>query len=205
MVSAASKKLLKELPTPEEMKAILFSLHDNADEASALISAAYLDRALELTLLASFTPLNADEKKRLFDASSNGILGSMTAKSRMAYAAKLISRQTYEDLMLIIGIRNAFAHSLHVVDFDNAHIKTDCATLKSANLALVKKLGDTAKMQFYLTVLAIYLSLRNDILRLLLPDAPDGSRLRIGDAPSPSHGKQARQSRRKGHRRTDNK
>jgi hypothetical protein len=81
-------------------------------------------------LKAHFTAiLIKQEEKRLFDGAQNGVLGTFSAKIRMAYALGLLLNEVYYDLLIINGIRNAFAHSLHEVYFDNQHITSSCEKL----------------------------------------------------------------------------
>lgn len=132
MVSAASKKLLKHLPSPEEMTQHLKDLLNDNDQAVALVGGAYLDATLETLLTSHFRVLPKEDEDRLFN-STTGILSSMAAKARLAYALRFIEKQQYEDIMLITQIRNAFAHTLHRVSFSNPLIKADCDALRTLN------------------------------------------------------------------------
>ena len=131
MVRAASRKLLNKLPTADEMAAAIERLQSMDDAPAVLLGAAYLDHALELLLKSEFKrKLTADEEKRMFDGSQNAILGSFSAKIRIAYALGLVLDEVYADLLLINDIRNAFAHSLYGnVDFRNEHVLSDCNKL----------------------------------------------------------------------------
>jgi DNA-binding MltR family transcriptional regulator len=123
------------------MAAIISNLKLMDDAGIALMGAAYLDHALELLLKSQFRPLSPDDERRLFDGAQNGILGTFSAKIRMAYAIGLLLDELYHDLLLINGIRNAFAHSLHNdVFFTNDLIIADCEKLSYVKrLARVKK------------------------------------------------------------------
>jgi hypothetical protein len=128
--SDARKKLLEELPSPEEMAATIASLRMMDDAAAILMGAAYLDHVLELLLKVEFRPLTLDEENRLFDGSQNGILGTFSAKIRMVYALGWLIPEVYHDLLLINDMRNTVAHSLHKhVDFKNKYIMSDCNKL----------------------------------------------------------------------------
>ena len=67
MVSAASKKLLREFPSEQVMEDTLTGLLNNTDHAAALTGAAYLDHALEILLKARFRTLPTPDEKRMFD------------------------------------------------------------------------------------------------------------------------------------------
>jgi hypothetical protein len=128
---SASRQLLDQIPSPDAMVEIISDLRSMDDDAAlALMSAAYLDHALELLLKTRFRRLTADEHRRMFDGAQNAILGAFSAKIRLAHALGLLLAEEYADLLLINDIRNAFAHSLHRdVDFANPHIAADCAKL----------------------------------------------------------------------------
>ena len=128
-MTSASKKLLKELPPKETMDEIISDLMALGPQATAIIGAAYLEHSLELLLRTSFRALSKGDDRRMFDGAARGILGTFSAKIRIAYATKLIHKKVYEALLLINEIRNVFAHSLHKVDFGHELIKKDCRQL----------------------------------------------------------------------------
>src|ERR1043165_5645879 len=88
------------------------------DQALAVTGMAYLENMAEQVLRAVFVPLSQRDYARMFDGAANGILGGMNSKVRMLYALGKIDAQTYSDLLLMTQIRNVFAHSLHLVNFD---------------------------------------------------------------------------------------
>jgi hypothetical protein len=134
--------------------------------ALALMSASYLDHILEVTLRLHFTPkLTADENRQMFNGAQGAILGTFSSKIRMSYVLGILPRAAYSDLLIINGIRNAFAHSLHkAIDFNNDYIKNDCDKLEY--LKIYSPLGSPSKpdrtplLTFIESVHAIYTSFR---------------------------------------------
>lgn len=183
MARSASRKLLDELPSSEEMAAIMSSLKLMDDATVAMMSAAYLDHALELLLKSHFRQLTANETIRLFDGSQNAILGTFSVKIRVAFALGLLMLDAYTDLLLINDIRNAFAHSLHRgVDFLNEHIRADCDKLTYLKLPYLRR-GEEPPYSvpihlFIETVQLIYSSIREpaDRKRLSSPHSRRWSR-----------------------------
>src|SRR5262249_48972081 len=164
MASSSSKKLLKQLPTDDEMRQTLIGLLTASDQVVAITGAAYLDHALQVLLTASFRPLTRRDWTRMFDGAANGILGSTSAKIRVAYAARLIEFQQYKDLLLINDIRNVFAHSLHDVDFSNALIEADCTNLRSHEPSLgLAQQPQNSKERYLSNIFALYLALRQHV------------------------------------------
>ena len=60
-------------------------------------------------------------RKRLFDG--YGPMSSLSGKIDMAYALKVITKKAYDDLTTIRRLRNKFAHSMALVNFDSAEIR----------------------------------------------------------------------------------
>lgn len=129
MISAVSKKLLRELPSEDEMVDILFKLTKAPDHAVAITMAAYLDYALTILIQNQFRELERDDHTRMWDGAAGGLLGGMASKIRLGYALRLYEEPTYGDMLLINHIRNAFAHTLHSIDFANEEIRADCKKL----------------------------------------------------------------------------
>jgi DNA-binding MltR family transcriptional regulator len=117
----------------DHLKALL---QDN-DQAAALVGAAYLDQALTSLLLTKFRPLSREEDDRFFDATT-GILSSMSAKARLAYALEFFDKKEFSDALLITQIRNVFAHTLHRVSFSTPEIKQDCEALQTLDPKLTR-------------------------------------------------------------------
>lgn len=199
-VASASKKLLKEMPTPDEMKKTLFGLLDETtDHTVAVTGASYLDYALKLLLEYHFRPLGSDERKRMFDPAGGGILGPFSARNLMAYALGLISDQIYHDLKIIIAIRNVFSHTLHKVDFTHPLIKEDCFRISifqpdSRGLSGLAPVHDLAKTRYALSVFTIYSVLRQSADAAIRDR--EGVRGALTDVSPPSRDKRDWRSRR---------
>ncbi len=86
MPSAASKRLLRDLPTDDEMIEIMANLRQTVDVATAVLGAAYLENTLERILKTKFVDLTKEDERRMFDGAANGILGNFSNKIRLAYA-----------------------------------------------------------------------------------------------------------------------
>jgi hypothetical protein len=146
MARVASKKLLKELPTEQEMRDILTNLRSHGAAATALLSAAYLEHTLEAIFRAFFRNLNSEDDTRMFDGAAGGILGTFAAKIRVAYAMRTIDKNMY------------FGHSLHRVTFDHELVAVDCG--KFSGLADFRRMGlqlPKAIDQFSHATLTIYI------------------------------------------------
>ena len=156
MPSSASKKLLKELPSREEMKENIQKLESLPDAAAVMMAAAYLDHGLQIMLRALFIELPKEELAALFEAGGAGSLSSTSQKARMAYALGLLSKPTYDDLKTIITIRNVFAHSLHEINFEHPKVQMDLESLEHCQTLIAAKMPGafikSPKYKFLLTV-----------------------------------------------------
>jgi hypothetical protein len=100
MARAASRRLLKDLPTQDEMGRIMSELRTQNPYELAVLSVAYLEYALEKALKVRLAPLTKDDERRIFDGAANGILGTFSAKVRIAYAFNYLGPIAYGDLLL---------------------------------------------------------------------------------------------------------
>src|SRR5258708_35094465 len=82
---------------------------------------------------------------------------------RMWCAMGLIDEIIYKDLLLLNDIRNVFAHSLHNVGFNRAHLKEDCDKLRLIHHTDIRPQPTNAKQKFLWTVLSIYHALTTSI------------------------------------------
>jgi hypothetical protein len=140
-MASASRKLLKDLPSEEEMAEIVSDLKSHGPQATAVMGAAYLEHVLEVYLRTVFKPLSKNDDTRMFDGAAGGILGGFSNKIRIAYAMGLIHENPYKTLLLINDIRNVFAHSLHKIDFENDLLAEDCERLASFSDPLARAVG----------------------------------------------------------------
>jgi len=104
------------------------SLCKESDRAVALISAAYLDDALEQVLAAHFVG-GKSVIQSLFD-SPNAPLGTFSSRVLMAHAMGLVDVRTFGSLEAIRKIRNKFAHLSSQFDFDDPTVKGLISTLE---------------------------------------------------------------------------
>ncbi len=103
--------------------------------AAVILSGAFLDSLLR-DLLASFMIENDKAVDELLGSDKNPDtpLSSFGARMKTAYCLGLISKITYQDLLVIKKIRNKFAHKLHGYTFEDQEIIKLCNSLQSPNI-----------------------------------------------------------------------
>jgi hypothetical protein len=124
------------------MNEVISNLKTLGPQTTTIMGAAYLEHALELLIRASFQPLpKKEDNDRLFSAGAGGTLGSFSSKIRIAHAASLIQKEVYYSLLLINDVRNVFAHSLHIINFDHKLVKQDCLRLQEIAPTIARAAG----------------------------------------------------------------
>ena len=140
--AAASRKLLKDLPSEEEIAHIASNLQGYEDAAMALLGCSCIQNALLAFIKTKLVPLSKEDDQRLFDGNQNGIISTFSSQLRIAFAMGLIDRPVFDDLMLMYDIRNVFAHSIHPISFSHLYIEYDCGRLALSEVT--KEMGDAA-------------------------------------------------------------
>jgi len=112
------------------LKELFCTFEKSSDVVVAIMSYAYIEELLEKYLKAYFKK-NSKEIDELFHP--HGPLNSMWAKSRIAYALDLISKNVLNDLNMIQKVRNEFAHRLHSTknfNFGHEPVQSFCRELE---------------------------------------------------------------------------
>lgn len=123
----------KEKPAPpvpveqlsEDTKHLMDVLNSQADLACVVVGAAFLDTALK-TLL-SEKLLKSSVTDKLLD--DRGALGSFSARADLAYCLGIVRKHHYNDLRLVMEIRNQFAHTHLHLAFDDSTVQEKCDRL----------------------------------------------------------------------------
>jgi len=113
------------------------ALSKESDRGVVLISASFLEEALEALLRARFSirhPKSKSSINPLFD--TFGPLYSFSAKVKICYATDLIGEWMYRDLEIVRNLRNNFAHSFGAAQFDLPEAVQLTERLKAADLAV---------------------------------------------------------------------
>lgn len=111
----------------QDLPGFVAEFQRESDRATAILGAALLDEKL-LQLLIAFMVDDAREVDQLLDP--EGPLGSFGARIRVAYCLGLVTRNAFDILRTIKGIRNAFAHHLHGLSFADPEIGESCGRLR---------------------------------------------------------------------------
>lgn len=146
--SAASRKLLRELPSEEEIAHIAVNLQEHSDAAMVLVGCSCVQNALRTCIKSRFVQLSSEDEKRLFDGNQNGIISTFSSQLRISFAMGLIDKPNHDDMMLMNDIRNVFAHSIHPTGFTNPAIVADCDKLymSATTRAMQKRCEDDGQI-----------------------------------------------------------
>jgi hypothetical protein len=97
---------------------------------------AYLDRVIEICIMAKLKDINGDFNVGKF--LNDNLLCDFEKKIRMASYLGLITPAVYNELKIIKIIRNVFAHSVLAVDFEHSAIKEHVAKLNPYKICKLK-------------------------------------------------------------------
>jgi DNA-binding MltR family transcriptional regulator len=113
-------------------------LDNDSDRAVGVLAAAIVEVWLTSAIKTKFHKPEGHEKvlERLFEVGRP--LGGFDVKIDVAYLLGLLSPDAFDDLKVMKGIRNDFAHKLEMASFKIASIKSRCFNLKLVD----KKVGD---------------------------------------------------------------
>jgi DNA-binding MltR family transcriptional regulator len=118
--------------TLEELAVAVAKTSKRTHSGAVIALSAVLDNRLELVLKKAFVPMSKSMHDKLFE--SYRPLNSFAAKIILAFAVGAIVLDTYEELEKIRDIRNEFAHSAELLDFESPKIAALLAKFKKKRL-----------------------------------------------------------------------
>lgn len=125
----ALRKYIGTGPSRDEIEVIFNQLcSEHNDRTLAIFGASMVERSIELSLWTKFRYLNLEERRRLFGPEAP--LSSFSSKIKIAYAMELCDRNISKELNLIREIRNAFAHSSKLLNFETKEVVDLCKFIK---------------------------------------------------------------------------
>jgi hypothetical protein len=122
------RDLSRKMPSEPELAAIIDGLNDMEARGAALAIAALLDRLLEDAIAEVFVRLPEKRFNALF-REPTAPLSSFSAKIALGHALSLYQEPLRVELDRIRAIRNAFAHSIAPLTFDEPLVAEQCAEL----------------------------------------------------------------------------
>ena len=134
----------KSLPTTsieivQRRDELFEALSKESDRGVVLISAAFLEEALESLLRARFSIRQPKSKSIIDGLFDNSPLSTFSAKIKICYTIDLIGEWMYRDLETVRKLRNDyFAHSVGIARFDLPAVVQLTETLKAADLAVTQ-------------------------------------------------------------------
>jgi hypothetical protein len=119
-MSKSFRKYWKARPSGDELDKVFAEMRGESSRAAVLVGTAMLEDVLRGVVAFKCMHLTETEKADLLDGM--GPLSAFSAKIKAAYAFGLIGAKTRDDLEVVREIRNAFAHGIRPLDFDNPSI-----------------------------------------------------------------------------------
>lgn len=134
--------LRRRLPSSEEFAAFMANVDIMNARAMVLITTSYVDSTLERLISTEFVTLTESKSNSLF-RSHSAPLGSFSSKIALGHVLGMFGDNFADHLNNIRSIRNAFAHSMLEIDFEQTEIVNECTKLKPASLCDFEYRPDT--------------------------------------------------------------
>lgn len=139
-------------------------IHDQDARSAVLTGAAILDVALRDVLRSRLWLRSKDDYNAMFNG-DRSVLGTFSARIKMAEALRIIGPVSRSQLNFIRGIRNHFAHKYQPLDFDHPEIARLCDALTIAiwpegiRRPDYYKVRSDRRYRFGYTVVGLYIAL----------------------------------------------
>lgn len=156
----AKRRRKENIVKIDDIKGFLEEFQEETDRAAAVLGAAYLDECLK-QLITGFLIDDSTKAANLL----KGPLRSFASRISASYCMGLISENEYDDLQIILEIRNRFAHRLHGLSFSDSWVRDKCSELGLWKPASQWLKLDTARGRFTATTSVILMQLKLRTLR----------------------------------------
>ena len=128
----------------DNLKYLVKGIDDESDRGCVLIAAAFIEDQLEQLLRGRFCDSRHCQKHSVNELFRlMGPLSSFSAKTHMAYALTLISKNDFTAINSIRKIRNDFAHKFEEASFEDRQTRDHVSNI--AEFALTEKQADATK------------------------------------------------------------
>jgi len=144
----AQRPILPAETLSADTQAFFDVLNEEPDLSVVLVSTAYIDACLGALLQKLF--IDSSVSLKLLDSRA-GPLGTYVSRADACYSLGLISKALYQDLLVLAGIRNQFAHYHLKLNFTEPEVARRCQDLA---YVFTLKNGDLDEPMFKLGQLA---------------------------------------------------
>jgi DNA-binding MltR family transcriptional regulator len=146
------------ISVPPELELIIDEIREQPDRGAAILAGSILSEFLARAIIKAFSTETSNRRRvKLFEGF--GPLSSFSARIEIAYSMAVVDDDaTYNDLIVIKDIRNAFAHSIEPMSFQSDEIKHYVKKLKNTH-GPTERPGSLERRQFMLAVIFALLDL----------------------------------------------
>tara|TARA_R110000796_G_scaffold68403_2_gene156655 strand:- start:49 stop:609 length:561 start_codon:yes stop_codon:yes gene_type:complete len=137
------KRFAARFPETEQFLGVLIdAISDPNDRAAVVTSVALLEGAIQRLLVSRLVVSNEATVSDLFGP--GGPLRDFSSKIKVAYAIGLVGPKTRGDLDVIREVRNAFAHTMFPVSFEDTEIAN-----AASRVTFAKRITPDAELSQY--------------------------------------------------------
>ena len=150
-LSALSKKRVYDTVPSEHAEHI----HRETARTAIILQGSMIEHMLEAQLTGRLSGLNSTEKGKLFGI--EGPLGTFANKTRIAKGLGIVDQDTAKQIDIVRAMRNAAAHCVDPISFNDAAIKNAVTQLAPEGMrAKISKLSEQKRRTYFeLTCMSI--------------------------------------------------
>lgn len=128
------QSLSREFPPQEEIFVLLSSISEMDSRAAVLIITSILDHMMESAISLFFVDLSEKKFTSVF-RSGRAPFSDLSSKIIISNALGILDDDAVVQLQMIRRIRNAFAHTVRMIDFDSPVIADECNKLDPSKVS----------------------------------------------------------------------
>lgn len=122
-------KISRLTPDSYRFSILVCDLDEKNDLEAVILGGAYLERALEMSIISKLMSLNPEFDLERF--ATHSVLKDFEHKITLALHMGIFGEKLYSQLKIIKEIRNYFAHSVFTLGFDNEHVNDRALNLNA--------------------------------------------------------------------------
>lgn len=128
----------------QDMLWVVRAFNNENDLTFCVVSVSYLEACLKDFLLSKLK--KSSVSKQIL--SHKGALGSAFSKAQLAYSLGFISKEYFQDIQLLLDVRNLFAHVHTQCSFETSEIARKCQELKLSTMLPPEKVDESVRESY---------------------------------------------------------
>ena len=140
------RKILKVGELSEDNQKFLTVLNSESDLSVIIIAVSFIDACLASLLRIKFKKSSVSDRL----LSTSGVVGSVSARLDICYALDLVPKDMYQDIGILLQIRNEVAHHHFELDFEIQTVNDFCEKLQYVKNTKFDNTNDTSMLDQFM-------------------------------------------------------